>query len=66
VLPSKTPYLPLKPGTLVWLQSAGGGGYGDPLKREPALIERDLRDGYLSPERAASVYGYRPLPTPQV
>ena len=64
VLPSKTPYVPLAPGTLVWLQSAGGGGYGDPLERDRTLIERDLRDGYVSVERAEAVYGYRPDPPP--
>lgn len=62
VLSSKTPYLPLKQGTLVWLQSAGGGGYGSPGNRDRALIERDLRDGYISLERARSVYGFEPGP----
>jgi N-methylhydantoinase B len=56
-LSSKTPYLPLAEGTLVWLQSAGGGGYGDPAEREHALIERDLRDGYITEDCAVSVYG---------
>ena len=60
ILSSKTPYLPLDQGTLVWLQSAGGGGYGDPKARDRALIERDLRDGYVSVERAREVYGYEP------
>jgi len=35
------------------LQSAGGGGYGDPREREPAQIERDIAEGYVS--RQASV-----------
>lgn len=60
VLSSKTPYLPLKQGTLVWLQSAGGGGYGDPRARDHTLIERDLLDGYVSLERAREAYGYKP------
>jgi N-methylhydantoinase B len=60
VLSSKTPYLPLDQGTLVWLQSAGGGGYGDPKARERSLMERDLRDGYVSVERARELYGYEP------
>ena len=58
-LTSKTPYVPLEPGTLVWLQSAGGGGYGDPRQRDPQLIERDLRNGYITEEFAAREYGYR-------
>jgi N-methylhydantoinase B len=62
VLSSKTPYLPLKQGTLVWLQSAGGGGYGNPAKRDRILIERDLRDGYISLEQARFIYGFEPGP----
>lgn len=58
VLTSKTPYLPLDAGTLVWLQSAGGGGYGDPRKRDQKLIKRDLRDGYITPEFAKRAYGH--------
>jgi N-methylhydantoinase B len=58
-LTSKTPYVPLEPGTLVWLQSAGGGGYGDPRSRDPQLIERDLRNGYITEDFAMREYGYR-------
>jgi N-methylhydantoinase B len=58
-LSSKTPYVPLEPGTLVWLQSAGGGGYGDPRERDPKLVERDVRDGYITAEFAAREYGWR-------
>ena len=57
-LSSKTPYLPLEEGTLVWLQSAGGGGYGKPAERDRALVERDLRDGYITAEFAATFYGH--------
>jgi N-methylhydantoinase B len=60
VLTSKTPYVPLTQGTLVWLQSAGGGGYGDPRKRDLKLIERDVREGYVTKEGAAREYGYHP------
>ncbi|MFM9888107.1 MAG: hydantoinase B/oxoprolinase family protein [Burkholderiales bacterium] len=58
-LPSKTPYIALEPGTLVWLQSAGGGGYGEPSARDPKLVERDLRDGYITPEFARREYGWK-------
>lgn len=37
--------------------SAGGGGYGDPLTREPAKVLEDVIDGYVSVERAAADYG---------
>jgi N-methylhydantoinase B len=35
----------------------GGGGYGDPLDREPALVLADVRDEAVSEEAALSVYG---------
>lgn len=36
---------------------AGGGGWGDPLERDPALVLRDVRNEVLSVARAASDYG---------
>jgi N-methylhydantoinase B/oxoprolinase/acetone carboxylase alpha subunit len=35
----------------------GGGGYGDPLERDSALVAADVLDGYVSLERARSDYG---------
>jgi len=35
----------------------GGGGYGDPLQRDPALVARDVDDGYVSRRSAAKHYG---------
>ena len=43
-----------KPSTRV-----GGGGMGNPADRDRRLIEKDLRQGVLSPARAQSVYGYK-------
>lgn len=37
--------------------SAGGGGYGDPLDRDPAAVLEDVIDGYVSVHRAAVDYG---------
>jgi N-methylhydantoinase B len=48
VLGSKTGYVKLRQGALVWLQSAGGGGYGPPSERDPALRARDLHEGYVT------------------
>ena len=30
----------------------GGGGYGDPLERDPALVRRDVAMGYYTAEQA--------------
>jgi len=39
-------------------RSPGGGGWGDPMQRDRSLVERDLRDGVISPEAARDEYGY--------
>jgi N-methylhydantoinase B len=39
------------------LQSAGGGGYGDPPRRDGAALARDIADGYVSAEGAKKDYG---------
>jgi N-methylhydantoinase B len=44
-------------GDRLVLRYPGGGGYGDPATREHALVVRDVRRGYLSPDRARAVYG---------
>ncbi|MFE1801485.1 hydantoinase B/oxoprolinase family protein [Streptomyces sp. NPDC059517] len=36
---------------------AGGGGYGDPLLRDPRLVAADVRDGYVTEETARRTYG---------
>ena len=35
----------------------GGGGWGDPLRRDPAAVCRDVRDGYVTPAGALADYG---------
>jgi N-methylhydantoinase B/oxoprolinase/acetone carboxylase alpha subunit len=45
------------PGDVVIMDAAGGGGFGDPLEREPELVENDVADGYVSIERAREDYG---------
>ncbi len=37
--------------------SAGGGGYGDPLERDPKAVEQDVQYGYVSIEKAKQDYG---------
>jgi N-methylhydantoinase B len=44
-------------GDRLILEMPGGGGYGDPHDRDPALIARDLRDELISPEAARRAYG---------
>ncbi len=44
-------------GDVARLITAVGGGHGDPLQREPARVAVDVREGYLTPERARQTYG---------
>jgi N-methylhydantoinase B len=47
----------LKPGDAVTIDAAGGGGCGNPLERDPEMVERDVLDGYVSLEKAKKDYG---------
>jgi len=47
----------LKPGDTVILDAPGGGGYGNPLERDPELVQKDVVDGYVSLKAAADQYG---------
>jgi N-methylhydantoinase B len=55
-LPGKFSHLLVRPGETVTFLTAGGGGYGDPAKRDAAAIERDVALGYVSEERARRDY----------
>jgi N-methylhydantoinase B len=45
------------PGDVIQFNSAGGGGYGDPLQRDPQAVEADVVNGYVSIEKAREDYG---------
>jgi N-methylhydantoinase B len=47
----------LREGDVLVMQSAGGGGYGDPLARDRARVEQDVASGYVSAQCARSDYG---------
>ncbi|MCS4244607.1 N-methylhydantoinase B [Rhizobium sp. BIGb0125] len=36
-----------------------GGGLGNPKERDPELVAQDIRNGFITPERAADVHGYK-------
>ncbi len=48
----------LKAGQGFYLEKAGGGGFGDPAKRDHAAIARDIAEGYVTLEAAKRDYGY--------
>ncbi|MCB0109545.1 MAG: hydantoinase B/oxoprolinase family protein, partial [Caldilineaceae bacterium] len=47
----------LDPGTRMTLNPPGGGGYGDPLARDPQRVFDDVVNGYVSMEAAREIYG---------
>jgi N-methylhydantoinase B len=48
---------PIAAGTLVRIDTTGGGGWGDPLEREVELVALDVRQGKVSLGAARSEYG---------
>ena len=47
----------LKKGDVYRCQGVGGGGYGDPIERDPALVLKDVAAGLVSEKDAAEIYG---------
>lgn len=54
---SKDQDIEVGPGDTIEVSTPGGGGYGDPLQRDPALVARDVARGYYTAEQAAAMYG---------
>jgi N-methylhydantoinase B len=46
----------LRPGDVLRMAQAGGGGYGDPATRPVADVLADVREGYVSPDAAREHY----------
>jgi N-methylhydantoinase B len=46
----------LEPGDWVQVRTPGGGGYGEPRERDPALVRRDVQRGYITAEEAKRSY----------
>jgi N-methylhydantoinase B len=47
----------LEAGETIVSLSTGGGGYGPPAERDAWRVTKDVREGWVTRERAASVYG---------
>jgi N-methylhydantoinase B len=45
------------PNTSVRVATAGGGGWGDPLERDPERVLADVRDEFVSVQSARDDYG---------
>jgi len=51
------PFWETRPMAVLRFLTNGGGGWGDPLEREPERVKLDVRDGYVTIEGAARDYG---------
>lgn len=47
----------LKQGDVVHINLPGGGGYGDPFKRDAEKVRWDVIEGYITAEKAEQEYG---------
>ena len=48
----------LAPGERLLIKLSGGGGFGDPMARDPAAVASDVQNGYVSAEAAKRDYGF--------
>lgn len=48
---------PMQTNDVVSLRTGGGGGYGNPVERDPEKVLSDVLDGYLTAEQARNDYG---------
>jgi N-methylhydantoinase B len=56
-LPGKVSDFPLRRDDVVVMESSGGGGFGDPLERDPEALAIDLGEGLVTPAVATDRYG---------
>ena len=56
-LPSTLSEYKLAEGQLLRIVTPGGGGYGDPRRRDPALVAHDVKQGKVSVGAAQDLYG---------
>ena len=56
-IPAKSTNYHLRAGDVISLRTANSAGYGDPLRRDPALVLRDVLDEVIPLQEAAEVYG---------
>ena len=54
---SKDQDIRLAVGDTVTVCTPGGGGFGDPMMRDPELVARDLRRGYYTSDQAREMFG---------
>ncbi|HEY2995519.1 MAG TPA: hydantoinase B/oxoprolinase family protein [Methylomirabilota bacterium] len=56
-LPGKVSAFPIERDDVLMMESSGGGGFGDPLARDPSRVAADVAEGYVTAAAAESIYG---------
>jgi N-methylhydantoinase B len=54
---SKDQDIQIAAGDLIEVSTPGGGGYGNPFERDPALVARDVARGYYTRAAAKELFG---------
>lgn len=57
ILPSKCDRIPVKEGDLLYFDTWGGGGWGDPYQRPAEKVAFDVEAGLVTPKGARDNYG---------
>ncbi|MDY6861941.1 MAG: hydantoinase B/oxoprolinase family protein [Thermodesulfobacteriota bacterium] len=52
-----SPVIPVKSYDILISRAGSGGGYGDPIERDPEFVEKDIRLKAISPDTAKKIYG---------
>ena len=60
IAPTSSPEVRFNAGDIVSLKLPGGGGHGDPAKRDTSRTRSDLEAGYVTPAGARDDYGHEP------
>jgi len=58
-MPGKVAGFEMQAGDVVRMETSGGGGYGDPLERDPSRVAEDVAHGYIAAADAETRYGVR-------
>jgi N-methylhydantoinase B len=61
-----TSRLELSDGERLLAYGCAGGGYGVPSSRDPERVARDVREGWITPARAAEIYGVSVTPEGEI
>jgi acetone carboxylase alpha subunit len=52
-----SPSTPLKDGDMFLLGNHANGGYGDPIERDPSMLEDDMKNNFLTKDVIKKIYG---------